>query len=133
PRGAPGQATRAHGCPGKSREVPALRLAFESRDLPQRGFELLDLVLDSVDHAALEDDRDVLIQLAVLLLQCRHRDDSRGLDLAQMQHHVAQLTAKRPRLGDRFAGCHVAPPPPSPSKTAPRVASLAPRANGTLL
>src|SRR5437868_14356910 len=75
--------------------------------------EPLDLLVQPVRHTALQNRRNILIQLAVLLSEGRHRYRYRRLDLTEMRYHLAELVLYRPRLGDRLA-CHHSAPPLSP-------------------
>src|SRR3569833_658377 len=90
-------------------------LTYLSSCHPCYRLEPLDLLVQPVRHAALQDRRDVLIELTVLLPQGRYRDRYCRLDLLQMRNHLLQLLPCRPRLGDRLA-CHHGAPPLSPSK-----------------
>jgi hypothetical protein len=58
-----------------------------------RYFQALDLILKPVCHAATQNLRDILIQLAFLVPQrrCRHYDSR--LDVPEVQHHLGQLRA----------------------------------------
>jgi hypothetical protein len=60
------------------------------------------LILDAIGHAALEQDCDVLVHLAILLLERRDGDDDSRLDLAQVHEHLAELASNRPSPGGWF-------------------------------
>jgi len=69
---------------GRSRRSAGLRVANLTQPL-QSAFGALDLVLDPVGNAALQDVRDVIVELAILAAQSGGGHHDRGLDLMQVQ------------------------------------------------
>jgi hypothetical protein len=63
----------------------------------------LDLIVEAVCYAPLQNRGDVFIELTVLLSQGRYcHHDSRS-NLVQMHDNFPQLTSDGPRLGVRLA------------------------------
>jgi hypothetical protein len=69
---------------GRSRRSAGLRVANLTQPL-QSAFGALDLVLDPVGNAALQDVRDVIVELAILAAQSGGGHHDRRLDLMQVQ------------------------------------------------
>jgi len=53
--------------------------------------QALDLILNAVRHAPLQDVGDIEVELAILVAQGRDRDHHRGLDLLQVAQDLAHL------------------------------------------
>ncbi len=72
-----------------ARGGPAARLpANLPRHRAHERLESLDLILDTIGDAALQNPRNVLIQLAVLMPESGHRDHHGRVDLPQLQRHL---------------------------------------------
>jgi hypothetical protein len=67
------------------------------------GFQLLDLIVDAIADAALQQASDVLVQLTVLPPQGGNGDDHRGPDVSQMEGHIL---GRCPRSASFCAAVH---------------------------
>ena len=54
------------------------------------GFQLLELIVETVAYAALQQARDILIELAVLLPQGGNRHDHGGLHVPQVKDRLLE-------------------------------------------
>ena len=71
-------------------------------------FQLLDLIIDAIADAALQQASDVFVQLTVLPPQGGNRDDHRRPDMSQMKRHILGRCPRSPSFwlashhGDQF-------------------------------
>jgi hypothetical protein len=66
------------------------------RHCPIAGFQLLDLIVEAVADAALQQASDVLVQLTVLPPQGGNGDDHRGPDVSQMKGYILGRCPRSP-------------------------------------
>lgn len=76
-----------------------------SRSVHQ-SLQALDLVVDPIRDAALQNCRNVLIELAVLPPQGRYRDNDRRLHLPKVQNDLAERAKDGLCIGDRLDWHH---------------------------
>ena len=65
-----------------------------------RSLQLVELVLDAIADAALQERGDVLIQLAVLPPQCGNRHDHGRLHVSQVKDRAGERVPEGPDPGD---------------------------------